>query len=99
MAHYAFLDENNVVTHVIVGRDEWEEVQGIADWETHYAQVTGQVCKRTSYNTYRDVDGVSKHKTGGTPYRGKFAEMGDTYDAETDSFISHVVLERLPDSK
>ena len=29
MAHYAFLDENNIVTEVIVGRDEDEVVDGI----------------------------------------------------------------------
>jgi hypothetical protein len=46
MAHYAFLDEQNIVTEVIVGRDENEGV----DWEAHYAAVRGQRCVRTSYN-------------------------------------------------
>jgi len=45
MAHYAFLDDNNVVTEVIVGRDETE-----ADWETYYGNIRGQRCVRTSYN-------------------------------------------------
>jgi len=47
MAHYAFLDENNVVTEVIVGRHE--DDLGI-DWEQYYGEFRGQRCKRTSYN-------------------------------------------------
>jgi hypothetical protein len=48
MAHYALLDENNVVTTVIVGIDE--NTDGI-DWEQNYANLYNQTCKRTSYNT------------------------------------------------
>lgn len=47
MAHYAFLDSNNIVTEVIVGKHEGED--GI-DWEQHYGEFRGQTCKRTSYN-------------------------------------------------
>lgn len=47
MAHYAFLDQNNVVTEVIVGKDETDTTQ---DWEQYYGAIRGQVCKRTSYN-------------------------------------------------
>ena len=47
MAHYAFLDSNNIVTEVIVGKHEGED--GI-DWEQHYGAFRGQICKRTSYN-------------------------------------------------
>lgn len=50
MAHYAFLDANNIVTEVITGRNEDETVDGITDWEAHYGAFRGQVCKRTSYN-------------------------------------------------
>lgn len=50
MAHYAFLDENNIVTEVIPGRNEDEVVDGISDWEKWYGDFRGQVCKRTSYN-------------------------------------------------
>jgi hypothetical protein len=88
MAHYAFLDENNIVTQVIVGRNEDEVVAGITDWEAHYEFITGRVCKRTSYNTYRDENGVSQHANGGTPFRGKYAGIGDTYDAVNDVFVS-----------
>ena len=80
MAHYAFLDENNIVTEVIVGKDEGEE--GI-DWEAHYGAFRGQTCKRTSYNTHGGV-----HSGGGTPYRKNYAGIGSTFDAERDAFIS-----------
>jgi hypothetical protein len=75
MGHYAFLDENNVVTEVIVGRNEEEVVDGISDWETHYGEFRGQVCKRTSYNTAAGV-----HNNGGTPYRFNYAGIGYTFD-------------------
>ena len=68
MAHYAFLDENNVVTEVIVGKDEGED--GI-DWEQHYGEFRGQKCRRTSYNTQGGV-----HRLGGTPYRVNYAGIG-----------------------
>lgn len=45
MAYYAFLDDNNIVTEVIKGRDETE-----GDWETYYGELRGQKCVRTSYN-------------------------------------------------
>jgi len=79
MAHYAFLDSNNIVTEVIVGKNEGEE--GI-DWEQHYGKFRGQTCKRTSYNTYGGV-----HANGGTPYRKNYAGIGYTYDASRDAFI------------
>ena len=47
MAHYAFLDSNNIVTEIIVGKNEGED--GI-DWEQHYGEFRGQTCKRTSYH-------------------------------------------------
>ena len=76
MAHYAFLDENNIVTEVIVGRNEDE-----ADWESHYAEVKGQVCKRTSYNTTAGL-----HRTGGIPYRKNYAGIGMIFDEQRDAF-------------
>ena len=79
MAHYAFLDANNVVTEVIPGKDEGED--GI-DWEQWYGDFRGQVCKRTSYNT---VGGV--HTGGGTPFRKNYAGINYTYDAQRDAFI------------
>ena len=80
MAHYAFLDENNIVTEVIVGKDEGED--GI-DWEQFYGEFRGQVCKRTSYNTLGGV-----HLTGGTPFRMNYAGIGFIYDPVLDAFYS-----------
>lgn len=78
MAHYAFLDENNIVTQVIVGNDEENGI----DWEQHYSDFQSQTCKRTSYNT---VGGV--HKGGGIPLRKNYAGIGYTYDEQKDAFI------------
>jgi len=72
MAHYAFLDENNIVTEVIVGRHEYEVVNGISDWEAYYGNQRGQVCIRTSYNGN---------------IRKNYAGIGFTYDADRDAFI------------
>ena len=79
MAHYAFLDSNNVVTEVITGKNEGED--GI-DWEQWYGEYRGQVCKRTSYNTYAGV-----HQLGGTPFRKNYAGIGFLYDATRDAFL------------
>jgi hypothetical protein len=73
MAHYAFLDENNVVTEVIPGRNENEIVQGISDWEAHYGEIRGQRCVRTSFNGN---------------IRKNYAGVGFTYDEERDAFIA-----------
>lgn len=75
MAHYAFLDENNIVTSVITGRNEDEVVDGISNWEEYYGNFEGKNCKRTSYNT---VNGI--HIKEGTPFRGNFAEVGMYFD-------------------
>jgi len=79
MAHYAFLDANNIVTEVIVGKDEGEE--GV-DWEQHYGTFRGQTCKRTSYNTHGGV-----HGGGGVPLRKNYAGIGFAYDEARDAFI------------
>ena len=79
MAHYAFLDENSIVTEVIVGKNEGED--GI-DWEAHYSAFRGQVCKRTSYNTHGGI-----HTSGGAPLRKNYAGIGFSYDAGRDAFI------------
>ena len=72
MAHYAFLDDNNVVTEVITGIHETETIEGL-DTETWYANFRGQVCKRTSYNGN---------------IRKNYAGVGFTYDAVRDAFIA-----------
>jgi len=77
MAHYAILDENNIVINVIVGKDEG----GDTDWENYYGNVTGKTVKRTSYNTR-----ANNHSGGGTPFRKNYAGIGYTYDATRDAF-------------
>ena len=81
MAHYAFLDENNVVVNVIVGKDE-----GDYDWEQYYGNVEGKRCKRTSYNT------DSNTHPYGTPFRKNYACVGGIYDEDRDAFIPPVLF-------
>ena len=71
MAHYAFLDENNIVTEVIVGIDETELIEGLTP-EVWYGNFRNQVCKRTSYNNN---------------IRKNYAGIGFTYDSIRDAFI------------
>lgn len=84
MAHYAFLDENNLVTEVITGIDENNLdnlSQEFNSWEEFYADFRGQSCKRTSYNTKANT-----HNGSGTPFRGNYAGIGYSYDATNDVF-------------
>ena len=80
MAHYAFLDENNLVTEVIVGIDETELIEG-KDTETWYGEFRGQRCKRTSYNA--TING----------FRKNYAGIGYFYDEERDAFIAPKVFD------
>lgn len=82
MGHYAFIDENHMVTEVIAGRDEDDLVDGVTSWEEHYGELRGQRCLRTSYNTR-----AGQHASGGTPFRGNYAGFGFTYDESLDAFI------------
>jgi len=78
VAHYAFIDNQNIVTEVIVGRDEGEGV----DYEALYAEVRGQRCLRTSYNTQGGV------RPDGLPgYRLNYAGIGMLYREDIDGFI------------
>lgn len=79
MAHYAFLDSNNIVVEVIAGKDETDTSE---NWENHYGQIRNLTCKRTSFNTYGGV-----HLNGGTPFRKNYAGIGYKYDASKDAFI------------
>jgi hypothetical protein len=94
MAHYALVDENNVVVQVITGRNEDEIVEEVSDWEAHYSEVTGYNAIQTSYNTLGgvhygvDEDGnriPSKDQT--KALRKNYAGIGYTYDEERDAFI------------
>jgi hypothetical protein len=72
MAHYAYLDSNNIVVAVTVGKDETELIDGL-DTETYYALGTEYTVKRTSYNSN---------------IRGTYAAIGYSYNADEDIFIT-----------
>ena len=72
MAHYAFLNKNNIVTEVITGIDETELIEGL-DPEIWYGNFRGQNCKRTSYNNN---------------IRGTYAGIGYFYNEEEDIFVA-----------
>jgi hypothetical protein len=71
MAHYAFLDANNVVTEVITGVNEDQLIEGVTP-EVWYGNFRGQTCVRTSYNNN---------------IRKQYAGKGFTYDPDNDVFI------------
>lgn len=71
MAHYAFINEQNIVTEVIVGIDETELIEGKSP-EEWYGEFRGQTCLRTSYNG---------------KIRFNYAGIGYTYDPIDDAFI------------
>ena len=99
MAHYAFLDENNIVIEVIGGRDESDTndlPNGYSNWEDYYLtkRPNASDCKRTSYNTQAGkyyilnesdeyVEGPDQSKA----FRANFAGIGHKYDSENDIFI------------
>jgi hypothetical protein len=72
MAHYAFLNDHNIVVDVIVGIDETELIEG-KDPETWYGEFRNLTCKRTSYNG---------------KIRKNYAGIGYSYDPEADAFIA-----------
>ena len=72
MAHYAFLDANNIVTEVITGKDENELIDGLEP-EIWYGNYRNQKCVRTSYNNN---------------IRFNYAGIGFSYDADADAFIA-----------
>ena len=72
MAHYAFLDDSNIVTEVIVGVDETETIDG-KNPEEWYGEYRGQRCVRTSYHG---------------KIRYNYAGIGFTYDPIDDAFIA-----------
>lgn len=74
MAHYAFLDENNIVTEVITGIDETELIEGESP-EVFYGKFRSQVCIRTSYNGN---------------IRGVYAGIGYLYDEANDEFVAPI---------
>ena len=88
MAHYAFLNMSNIVTEVIVGKDETD---GPTNWEIHYGNIREQICKRTSYNTkggvYYDPATNEPAADQSKAFRKNYAGIGYTYDHSRDAFI------------
>jgi len=72
MAHYAFLDDSNIVTEVITGKDETETIEDLTP-EEWYGNYRKQKCVRTSYNAN---------------IRYNYAGVGYTYDPIDDAFIA-----------
>ena len=72
MAHYAFLDDNNIVTEVITGKDENELLDGLTP-EEWYENFRGKRCVRTSYNN---------------KIRVRYAGIGMSYNESLDAFIT-----------
>lgn len=88
MAHYAYVNNDNVVVQVIVGRDENDLPDGIESWEDYFnekesSKGSGLRVLKTSYNTRG-----GEHLLGGTPFRKNYASIEGTYDSERDAFIS-----------
>jgi len=85
MAHYATLNEENIVTFVFVGKDESDIEPSIIDWEEFYG------AKRTSYNTRGGVHYKSNTSTPSEDqtktFRKNYAGIGYTYDDQRDAFI------------
>jgi hypothetical protein len=77
MAHYAFIDDANVVLEVIVGNDETT-----GDWESYYAAVRVMRCLRTSYNTQ-----AGRRPDGSPGFRGNYAGIGFTFREDLDAFV------------
>lgn len=87
MAHYAFLDRDNIVTEVIVGNDE----DSSTNWEVFYSELRRQGCKRTSYNTrggvYYDSETNLPSTDQSKSFRKNYAGIGYKYSYRLDAFI------------
>lgn len=85
MAHFAKLNNENYVVFVTVARDEDEHR------EIEISQQTGEIYKRTSYNTR---GGIHYQSDSNTPsldqskaFRKNYAGIGYYYDSIRDAFI------------
>jgi hypothetical protein len=90
MAHYAVLNEDNIVTQVFVGRDEDDLPVGVTDWEKYYG-FEDHTVKRTSFNTrggiHYDPETGEPSEDQAKAFRGNYAGIGFTYDEDLDAFI------------
>ena len=80
-SHYAFLNKNNVVVNVLVYEND-DLPEGYESFEDYYGEAMGMTCKRTCPDTL-----AGSHISGGTPFRGNYAQLGHLYDEELDAFV------------
>lgn len=73
MAHYAQINQDNIVVQVIVAEQDFINSGAVGDPNSWL---------QTSYNTFG-----GEHRTGGTPLRKNYAGIGYKYDSERDAFI------------
>ena len=83
MAHFAKLDENSIVTQVVVVHNDVATSESAGAIFLNNMYGTSDTWKQTSYNTFGN-----QHTKGGTPFRKNFAGVGFTYDASNDAFIA-----------
>ena len=85
MAHFALLDENNIVTFVTVGRDEDDGK------EAELSARTGQVYKQTSYNTrggvYYTPNTNNPDPDQSKAFRKNYAGLDYEYRSDIDGFV------------
>lgn len=105
MAHYAILNETNMVVNVFVGRDEDDLPEGITSWEDYYGAINNAVVKRTSYNTTAGVHYTQEIDEDGNrvpsadqskAFRYNYAEIGGHYHPEDDAFSTLQPVSDLP---
>ena len=82
MAHFAEINEENIVLRVLVVNDSDANTDESGQEFLANTLGFGGTWLKTSYNT---VGGV--HHNGGTPLRMNFAGVGSTYDSIKDAFI------------
>jgi len=82
MAHFAQLDENNIVVNVSYCDDSWDKQEEALSLQT------GLNLKQTSYNTFQGVHYDENRKPdGGKALRGNYAGIGYIYDPSLDAFL------------
>jgi hypothetical protein len=91
VAHYAIIDDSNIVINVIVGRDEDDLPEGINSWEEHFFETGQGRALRTSYNTRGNVhynaETNEPSEDQSKAFRKNYAGIGFTYDEARDAFI------------
>jgi len=79
MAHFAYINDNNIVTQVIVIE---QDMINTGQWGDPDKWI------QTSYNTKEGIHFNNKGMPDGTPpLRKNFAGIGFTYDVDRDAFV------------